>query len=45
MYPNGYNVKGGGTTSYAWFVWDKRSATENTVVEWIEPGAKHGHEK
>ena len=39
MYPRGYAVKNPGTTSYAWFVWDKahRGAT---VVQWLPPGSK-----
>ncbi len=40
MYPKGYPVKGGGTTSYAWFVWDK-SGTD-TIIKWVPPGLKNG---
>lgn len=39
MYPAGYEVKGGGTTSYAWFIWNKLNTTE-TKLEWIAPGLK-----
>lgn len=40
MYPKGYEVNGGGTTSYAWFIWDKTDADPVTRVNWIEPGLK-----
>ncbi len=40
MYPKGYDVKSGGTTSYAWFVWDKSDKSGQTLVKWIEPGMK-----
>lgn len=40
MYPKGQEVHGGGTTSYAWFVWDKQNTSGTTVVEWIAPGLK-----
>lgn len=43
MYPRGQEVNGGGTTSYAWFVWDKTiRGRQFTEVEWIEPGLKPG---
>jgi len=31
MYPQGHSANSGGTTSYAWFVWDKES-TGKTVI-------------
>jgi len=34
MYPAGYPVKGGGTTSYSWFVWDKET-DGRTEISWI----------
>ncbi len=41
MYPKGDRVNGGGTTSYAWFVWDKSARLqEDTIIRWIEPGWK-----
>lgn len=43
MYPKGYEVKGGGTTSYSWMVWDKTSIVPplfGTKLNWIEPGLK-----
>lgn len=40
MYPAGAKVKGGGTTSYSWFIWDNENKTEDTILRWIEPGIK-----
>lgn len=41
MYPKGQPVKGGGTTSYAWFVWDfPDNKQTTTTIHWIEPGFK-----
>lgn len=40
MYPAGQEVKGGGTTSYSWFVWDKNETSIGTQIKWIEPGLK-----
>ena len=40
MYPKGAEATAGGTTSYAWFVWDKRVTDGRTEVCWIEPGLK-----
>jgi hypothetical protein len=40
MYPKGHDVNGGGTTSYAWFVWDKEDTSGTTTIEWIAPGLK-----
>lgn len=45
MYPKGHDVNGGGTTSYAWFVWDKLDTTGVTVIEWIVPGFKPGRNR
>lgn len=40
MYPAGHKgVLGGGTTSYAWFVWEK-GAPKKTEIRWIAPGLK-----
>lgn len=44
MYPAGQKgVKGGGTTSYSWFVWDKEEMQSyyETKVKWIRPGFKN----
>lgn len=41
MYPAGHPVKGGGTTSYAWFVWDLDKNFYPTIIEWIPPGLKN----
>lgn len=39
FYPAGAEVKGSGTTAYAWFVWD-REATAATELRWLKPGYK-----
>ncbi len=39
MYPDGVTTGASGTTSYSWFVWDKKYSGE-TIVRWIEPGSK-----
>lgn len=41
FYPKGYDVKSGGTISYAWFVWDRKDWTGQTLIKWIEPGLKN----
>ncbi|MDE3238355.1 MAG: hypothetical protein KGN33_05300 [Paracoccaceae bacterium] len=38
FYPAGAEVKGSGTTAYAWFVWDKDSS--GTELRWLKPGYK-----
>ena len=40
MYPKGSEVDGGGTMSYAWFVWDKTDHSGVVKVLWIPPGLK-----
>lgn len=45
MYPKGHDVNGGGTTSYAWFIWDKQDESGITKIEWIAPGLKPGRRK
>ena len=37
--PPGVEVKGTGTTAYAWFVWDK-DAPNGTELRWFKPGYK-----
>ena len=37
FYPIGVEVKGTGTTAYAWFVWDK-DASSRTELRWLKPG-------
>jgi hypothetical protein len=37
FYPAGAEVRGNGTTAYAWFVWDK-DAPNATEVKWFKPG-------
>jgi hypothetical protein len=39
FYPAGAEVKGSGTTAYAWFVWDK-DAQGKTELNWFKPGYK-----
>lgn len=39
FYPEGAEVKGSGTTAYAWFVWDKEAAN-STELKWLKPGYK-----
>jgi hypothetical protein len=39
FYPAGAEVKGSGTTAYAWFVWDK-NASGHTELKWLKPGYK-----
>jgi hypothetical protein len=39
FYPAGAEVKGSGTTAYAWFVWDS-DATGGTQLQWLKPGYK-----
>ena len=39
MAPRGMEVKGGGTVTYAWFIWEK-GHTGETVLKWIPPGFK-----
>jgi hypothetical protein len=39
FYPAGAEVKGSGTTAYAWFVWDK-DAPNRTELKWFKPGYK-----
>ncbi|MCW2273886.1 hypothetical protein GJ654_08175 [Rhodoblastus acidophilus] len=43
FYPAGAEIKGSGTTAYAWFVWDKDGNT-GTELKWFAPGyrAKFG---
>jgi hypothetical protein len=36
MYPKGYEIKSGGTTSYSWIVWDKQHEGP-TELKWIPP--------
>ena len=38
IYKFGSTKVGGGTTSYAWFIWDKQDVTKQTQVKWINPG-------
>lgn len=40
FYPAGAVVKGSGTTAYAWFVWDKESRSQETVLKWLPLGHK-----
>ncbi len=44
FYPAGAEVKGSGTTAYAWFVWDK-DASSGTELKWFKPGYKARYRK
>ena len=39
FYPAGAQIKGSGTTAYAWFVWDK-DAPSGAELRWFRPGYK-----
>ena len=39
FYAKGADIKGSGTTAYAWFVWDK-DAPSATELRWLKPGYK-----
>ena len=39
FYPSGAEVKGSGTTAYAWFVWEK-DGPSRTELKWLQPGYK-----
>jgi hypothetical protein len=39
FYPAGAEVKGSGTTAYAWYVWDK-DVPSGTELRWLRPGYK-----
>jgi hypothetical protein len=39
FYPAGAEIRGSGTTAYAWFVWDKDAAGQ-TELKWFKPGYK-----
>jgi hypothetical protein len=43
FYPAGAEVKGSGTTAYAWFVWDKQSSNLETTLKWLPLGYKARH--
>jgi hypothetical protein len=40
MFPSGDDRTTGGTTSYAWFTWDRDAADGRTIVEWVPPGMR-----
>jgi hypothetical protein len=42
FYPEGAERKGGGTTAYAWFVWDK-DAPNWTELKWFKPVYKKAY--
>lgn len=43
FYPPGVKRAGGGTTAYAWFVWDKASTTAHPEIRWLPSGLKAHH--
>ncbi|HEX2520843.1 MAG TPA: hypothetical protein VHP35_01890 [Terriglobia bacterium] len=40
FYPAGAQVRGSGTTAYAWFVWDRKADQGKTEIRWLPPGNK-----
>jgi len=40
FYPAGAEIKGSGTTAYAWFVWDKQNDSLSTELKWLPLGYK-----
>ena len=40
FYPAGAEVKGSGTTAYAWFIWDKQTNNSATELKWLPLGYK-----
>jgi hypothetical protein len=40
FYPSGAEIKGSGTTAYAWFVWDKQNVSRSTELKWLPLGYK-----
>ena len=40
FYPKDAKRAGGGTTAYAWFVWDKTAEPAPTELRWLKPGYK-----
>jgi hypothetical protein len=44
FYPTSVEVKGSGTTAYAWFVFDK-NAPSGTALRCFKPGYKARHSK
>ena len=40
FYPAGAEVRGSGTTAYAWFVWDKLTENRPTELNWLPLGYK-----
>lgn len=37
LYPKGTKISGGGTVSYAWFIWDKQQKEKQTKMIWMHP--------
>jgi hypothetical protein len=40
FYPAGAQVRGSGTTAYAWFVWDRKAEQGDSKTVWLPPGYK-----
>jgi hypothetical protein len=40
FYPAGAQIRGSGTTAYAWFVWDRNADKGKTEIRWLPPGNK-----
>lgn len=47
MYPFGDDRKSGGTTAYAWYVWDMQDEVEHTEIKWLyyDPLKEHKFER
>jgi hypothetical protein len=45
FYPAGAEVKGSGTTAYAWFIWDKQTGGRTTELKWLPLGYKASQSK
>jgi hypothetical protein len=45
FYPAGAEVKGSGTTAYAWFIWDKQTGGRATELKWLPLGYKASQSK
>lgn len=42
FYPHGENnKKSGGTTAYAWFIWDKKELSKETKISWFPPNSRY----
>lgn len=42
MYKGDCDRTDGGTTAYAWYIWDLKAESKHTEICWIKPGFKNG---